>query len=359
MGAPWARRLVLAEPADHTRSAGTSLGRTHWRSPGRSRRSARWARPGASGCCWPPRPSRASGPPSRSTVTSADIVTGQRGWCQLFSEPGAGSDLAGLTTRALKDGDEWVINGQKVWTSLGQAADLGMLLARTEPEVPKHQGISWMVLDMHQQGVEVRPAARDDRARAVQRGVHHRRPGPGRGRHRRREQRLGGRQHHARLRALRPRRRAAGAPRGSAAMPGTIAGHLSRRAGDFVSGRANRGGAGEEAAILQPMGTQMLLALARENGKDQGPGDPSGTGQALHARRARTLQHGADASGPSRRAGHPGSAQHRQAVDERHDAAVARPGHGDRRARGHAARVHGRGARRRSSRFPRACSSGR
>ena len=86
-----------------------------------------------------------------------DIVTGQKAWCQLFSEPQAGSDLAGLQTRAVRDGDEWIVNGQKVWTSGGQYADLGMLLARTDPEVPKHQGISYFAFEMLQDGVDVRP----------------------------------------------------------------------------------------------------------------------------------------------------------------------------------------------------------
>ncbi len=86
-----------------------------------------------------------------------DIVTGQKAWCQLFSEPQAGSDLAGLQTRAVKDGDEWIVNGQKVWTSGGQYADLGMLLARTDPDVPKHQGISYFAFNMLQEGVDVRP----------------------------------------------------------------------------------------------------------------------------------------------------------------------------------------------------------
>ena len=87
----------------------------------------------------------------------APTVTGERTWCQLFSEPGAGSDLAGLSTTAVLDGDEWVVSGQKVWNTSAHHADLGLLLARTDWGVPKHEGLTYLVLPMRQPGVEARP----------------------------------------------------------------------------------------------------------------------------------------------------------------------------------------------------------
>jgi alkylation response protein AidB-like acyl-CoA dehydrogenase len=202
-----------------------------------------------------------------------DIVTGRQAWCQLFSEPQAGSDLAGLQTKAMRDGDEWIINGQKVWTSGGHYADLGMLLARTDPDVPKHQGISYFAFEMHQPGVDVRPLKEmtghalfnevfitDARVAdsALIGGVNNgwaaanttlmnERAGLGSG---------GG--------------NAAG---GGLAQPGTVSGALTKRVGDFVSSENGTGGRRRNAGgfAARRGGADMLIALAKS--KDLN-GDP-------------------------------------------------------------------------------------
>jgi alkylation response protein AidB-like acyl-CoA dehydrogenase len=198
-----------------------------------------------------------------------DIVTGQRAWCQLFSEPGAGSDLAGLGTKAVKDGDEWIINGQKVWTSGGQVADLGMLLARTDPDVPKHNGISYFAFDMHQEGVEVRPL-REMTGRALFNEVF---VTDGRVAD---DACIGGLNNGWKVAntTLMFERAGLGAgggsESGSAASPGQVAGDLDKRAGDFVDGGSRRrGGAGPGG--LMGGASQLLIELARANGKITDP----------------------------------------------------------------------------------------
>ena len=198
------------------------------------------------------------------------IVTGQRAWCQLFSEPGAGSDLAGLTSKAVLDGEEWIVNGQKVWTSGGHYADMGMLIARTNPDAPKHQGISYFAMDMQQPGVDTRPLKEmtghalfnevfmtDSRvpASALIGGLHN-----------------GWAVANTTLAFERSGLGAGGGGAISAALPGTVAGHLDKRAGDFVDPPSGSpGSVTSNAAAVRSGGLKVFLHHARKNGTINDP----------------------------------------------------------------------------------------
>jgi alkylation response protein AidB-like acyl-CoA dehydrogenase len=209
-----------------------------------------------------------------------DIVTGQKSWCQLFSEPAAGSDLAGLQTRAVRDGDEWIVNGQKVWTSGGQHANLGMLLARTDPDVPKHQGITYFALEMIQPGVEIRPL-KEMTGRALFNEVFMTDARVAN------DALIGGENNGwAVANTTLANERAGlgsggGSGAGGAVLPGTVGGGLDRRAGDFGSAKSANGSNGKrksglketdsdagDAAMVRALsgGTKLLVELAKSNG---------------------------------------------------------------------------------------------
>jgi len=188
-----------------------------------------------------------------------EILDGTAAWCQLFSEPGAGSDLAGLQAKAVLDGDEWIITGQKVWTSGGHMAQKGMLIARTDPDAPKHQGITYFAIDMEQPGIEVRPLREMtgqalfnevflDEARVPNDAII---GGPGAG------------WAVANTTLAVERASLGGGGRYPISVPpGSIAGRLEKRVGDFTE-RANRGPDGEGG---RGMGTDALIGMARDAG---------------------------------------------------------------------------------------------
>ncbi|HEX5586694.1 MAG TPA: acyl-CoA dehydrogenase family protein [Acidimicrobiia bacterium] len=192
------------------------------------------------------------------------MVNGADAYCQLFSEPNAGSDLAGLQTRAVRDGDEWVINGQKVWTSSGQIADKAILVARTNVDVPKHAGISYFIVDMHQPQIEVRPL-REMTGRSFFNEVFlegARIPA---------DDLIGGEGEGwavANTTLAVERAGSAGGGAVTSARPGTIAGDLDRRVGDFVAGA---GDATDASDGIPTRGWERLAALARTLGRSDDP----------------------------------------------------------------------------------------
>ncbi len=198
-----------------------------------------------------------------------EIVTGQKAWCQLFSEPGAGSDLAGLSTKAVEQDGEFIINGQKVWTSGGQMADMGMLLARTDASVPKHQGITWFAFEMNQPGVDVRPL-REMTGHALFSEVFMSDARV------EKDAMIGGQNNgwavaNTTLMFERNSLGAGGGGGANFAPAGQKSGQLGRRVGDFVT-KPPEGGQRRAAAARQRLsGATVFIGLAKGNGKWEDP----------------------------------------------------------------------------------------
>ncbi len=192
------------------------------------------------------------------------ILGGVDAWCQLFSEPGAGSDLAGLQCKAERDGDEWIITGQKVWTSTAQLCNMGMLIARTDPDASKHAGISYFAFDMDQVGVEIRPL-REMTGRAMFNEVFidgARVPD---------WNMIGGLNNgwavaNTTLAAERAGLGSGGSGGGGSAFPGPLADHLGLRVGDTV-GQVRTGGTGGGGGGL----ANSLIKIAQSNGTANDP----------------------------------------------------------------------------------------